>query len=120
MWPALHPEQQQNWHELLVVLLRHQAANLLLHADTASRFACGSVTEAKEAFLQQHGSSYGYQGWMEQHWQAEVGDRLGQGQHYLDYTGAKCIAAGCGTAVPLLVMLCIVSCWLWPTVLLCH
>jgi hypothetical protein len=90
MWPALHPQQQQqqqNWSELLVTLLRHQAANLLLFAESASRFACGTVAEAKEAFLQQHGSSYGYQGWMEQHWQAEVGDRLGQGQHYLDYTG---------------------------------
>jgi hypothetical protein len=47
------------------------------------------LAEAKDAFLQQHGSSYGYKGWMEQKWQQEVGDRLGQGQHYLDYTGQR-------------------------------
>eukprot|EP00882_Tetradesmus_deserticola_P022151 GHRQ01024040.1.p1 GENE.GHRQ01024040.1~~GHRQ01024040.1.p1 ORF type:complete len:146 (+),score=46.13 GHRQ01024040.1:833-1270(+) len=57
-------------------------------AELAPQVPCGSEQAAKQLFLQQHGSSYGYQGWMEQHWQEEVGDRLKQGQHYLDYTGA--------------------------------
>jgi hypothetical protein len=42
---------------------------------------------AKQAFLAAHGADYGYNGWMEQHWAAEVGQRLGPGQHYLDMTG---------------------------------
>lgn len=48
---------------------------------------CGALDEARADFLQQYSDSYGYNGWMEQHWQQEVGNRIGQGQHYLDYTG---------------------------------
>lgn len=54
---------------------------------TTATLPCGTLSEAKEAFLQQYRDQYGYDGWMQQHWQAEVGNRIGQGQHYLDYTG---------------------------------
>jgi hypothetical protein len=88
---ALQSKQQQDCNRttqrVFVDLPYHSARILLLPADLASKFACRSLEEAKEAFLQQHGSSYGYKGWMDQKWQEEVGDRLGQGQHYLDYTG---------------------------------
>jgi hypothetical protein len=39
--------------------------------------------------MKQYGASYGYQGWLEQHYQREVGDRLGPQRHYLDYTGQQ-------------------------------
>ncbi|WIA41880.1 hypothetical protein OEZ86_009204 [Tetradesmus obliquus] len=64
------------------------AAHAPQTADTSRNVPCGSLEDAKAAFLEQHGSIYGYKGWMDQRWQEEVGDRLGQGQHYLDYTGA--------------------------------
>uniref|UniRef100_A0A383VH74 Aminotransferase class V domain-containing protein n=1 Tax=Tetradesmus obliquus TaxID=3088 RepID=A0A383VH74_TETOB len=64
------------------------AADAPQTAETSPKVPYGTLEEAKAAFLEQHGSSYGYKGWMEQRWQEEVGDRLGQGQHYLDYTGA--------------------------------
>lgn len=53
---------------------------------------------AKQAFLAAHGAFYGYQGWLERHWDAEVGQRLGAGQHYLDHTGASLLAAAAAAA----------------------
>ncbi|KAF8057669.1 hypothetical protein HT031_006018 [Scenedesmus sp. PABB004] len=44
------------------------------------------LPEAKAAFLKAH-PEYGYGGWTDEHWEAEVGVRL-PGQHYLDHTGA--------------------------------
>lgn len=47
-----------------------------------------ALAAAKAQFLQQYGSGYGYAGsWLDQHYQAEVGSRLGPNKHYLDYTG---------------------------------
>lgn len=45
-----------------------------------------SLQQAKQQFLAQYGSVYGYSGWLEANYQQEVGNRL-QGRHYLDYTG---------------------------------
>lgn len=51
--------------------------------------SANSFAAAKAAFLREHGDQYGYKGWMDKHWQREVGDRFGPGmRHYLDYTGA--------------------------------
>lgn len=47
-----------------------------------------SLTAAKSAFLTEYGSWYGYNGWIDAHWQEEVGVRLPDDQHYLDHTGA--------------------------------
>lgn len=55
---------------------------------------------AKQAFLAAHVSVYGYQGWLERHWGAEVGHRLGAGQHYLDNTGAPMLAAAVAASLP--------------------
>lgn len=42
----------------------------------------------KRDFVSNHGHSYGYDGWVDQHWWGEVGQRLGPaGTHYLDHTG---------------------------------
>jgi len=46
-----------------------------------------ALQAAKQAFLQQYGSEYGYNGWLEQHYQQEIGYRLTADKHYLDYTG---------------------------------
>lgn len=57
----------------------------------AAPAALSDLQQAKAAFLNSElSSSYGYQGWLEQHWWAEVGARFGPGQHYLDYTGERC------------------------------
>ncbi|WIA16844.1 hypothetical protein OEZ85_013779 [Tetradesmus obliquus] len=58
-------------------------------AAAAAPAALSDLQKAKASFLNSElSSSYGYQGWLEQHWWAEVGARFGPGQHYLDYTGA--------------------------------
>ena len=44
----------------------------------------GMAPREVDRFLHRH------QGWLEQHWWAEVGARFGPGQHYLDYTGERC------------------------------
>lgn len=47
-----------------------------------------ALAAAKAQFLHLYGSGYGYAGsWLDQHYQAEVGYRLGPNKHYLDYTG---------------------------------
>lgn len=48
-----------------------------------------ALLAAKQQFLQQYGSEYGYGGWLDQHYQQEIGSRLGPDKHYLDYTGAS-------------------------------
>jgi selenocysteine lyase/cysteine desulfurase len=58
-----------------------------------------ALQAAKQQFLQQYGSGYGYSGWLEQHYQQEVGYRLGPGKHYLDYTGAALYPASLLEAV---------------------
>jgi hypothetical protein len=40
--------------------------------------------------MAQYGAGYGYGGWLDAHYEAEVGARLGPGHHYLDYTGKSC------------------------------
>jgi hypothetical protein len=66
--------------------------NLLSAAGAAAAAApagLSSLEQAKAEFLSaDYSSSYGYQGWLDKHWWAEVGVRFGPGQHYLDYTGA--------------------------------
>lgn len=47
--------------------------------------------EQKEAFARQH-PNYGYMGWLEANYQAELGCRF-HGQHYLDWTGGGCTAS---------------------------
>jgi hypothetical protein len=58
------------------------------------------LAAAKQQFMQQYGSGYGYGGWLEQHYQQEVGERLGPGKHYLDYTGDARVW-GCQLRAPL-------------------
>ncbi|KIZ00907.1 hypothetical protein MNEG_7052 [Monoraphidium neglectum] len=41
----------------------------------------------KAEFLRQH-PNYGYHGWIDAHWQEEVGSRMAPGSHYLDFTGS--------------------------------
>lgn len=48
-----------------------------------------SYEDAKQQFLAIHGTEYGYNGWVEQKWWEEVGQRLGRNVHYLDMTGAS-------------------------------
>uniref|UniRef100_A0A383VTC1 Aminotransferase class V domain-containing protein n=1 Tax=Tetradesmus obliquus TaxID=3088 RepID=A0A383VTC1_TETOB len=55
--------------------------------DNPASLPCGSLEEARAAFLQQHGAAYGYSGWLDANYQAELGKRL-EGQHYLDWTGS--------------------------------
>ena len=45
------------------------------------------MEDAKQHFLLEHGTSYGYNGWLDQNWWQEVGQRLGPDVHYLDMTG---------------------------------
>lgn len=59
----------------------------LLLSSTAASSALPPLSKAKAAFLAEHGSSYGYNGWIDAHWQEEVGVRLPDDQHYLDFTG---------------------------------
>lgn len=47
-----------------------------------------ALLAAKQQFMQQYGSGYGYGGWLDKHYQQEIGARLGPNRHYLDYTGA--------------------------------
>lgn len=48
----------------------------------------GSLRAEKAAFLATYSEQYGYKGWLDKNWQAEVGERLGDTlQHYLDFTG---------------------------------
>lgn len=62
-------------------------ATALAATGTASSAELPPLAEAKAAFLAEHGSDYGYNGWIDAHWQQEVGVRLPGDQHYLDYTG---------------------------------
>uniref|UniRef100_A0A383WFG8 Thioredoxin domain-containing protein n=1 Tax=Tetradesmus obliquus TaxID=3088 RepID=A0A383WFG8_TETOB len=57
-------------------------------AAEATASAAAALQQAKQQFLAQYGAGYGYGGWLDAHYEAEVGARLGQGHHYLDYTGA--------------------------------
>lgn len=55
----------------------------------ASLACVGQLAEEKAAFLAQAGSKgYGYDGWLDQNYDFELGNRIGKGQVYLDYTGA--------------------------------
>jgi len=45
--------------------------------------------EEKQAFLDKYGRSYGYNGLLNSMYDFELGQRLGEGQHYLDYTGSS-------------------------------
>lgn len=87
MWPAQLARAAAGSACTACCSASRQPSNYPLSAETSPKVPCGTLEEAKAAFLEQHGSSYGYKGWMEQRWQEEIGDRLGQGQHYLDYTG---------------------------------
>jgi hypothetical protein len=50
--------------------------------------ASSTCAQAKQQFLaSSNGHAYGYKGWLDQHWWAEIGQRLGPGAHYLDMTG---------------------------------
>lgn len=69
----------------MLVLLPNQAV-APDHADNPASLPCGSLEEARAAFLQQHGAAYGYSGWLDANYQAELGKRL-EGQQYLDWTG---------------------------------
>lgn len=48
-----------------------------------------ALLAAKQQFLRQYGAQYGYGGWLDQHYQQEIGYRLGPNKHYLDYTGKR-------------------------------
>lgn len=61
----------------------------------AARTAAGAPEASaadKAAFLQVHGSSYGYGGRIDDLYSKEVGCRLPPGHHYLDYTGSSLYA----------------------------
>lgn len=45
------------------------------------------LEQAKADFLQDH-PEYGYKGWLESHWHDEIGVRMPEGSHYLDFTGS--------------------------------
>jgi hypothetical protein len=68
------------------------AGNAVQSPPSDSCSAVGPVDEAllaaKQQFMQQYGSEYGYGGWLDKHYQQEIGSRLGPNRHYLDYTGA--------------------------------
>ena len=61
--------------------------------------SCGDV---KQQFLATHGGQgrYGYNGWVDTHWWAEVGQRLGPGGHYLDHTGGLVLQSGDAALMP--------------------
>lgn len=93
--------QQQPFHQLLASeAAASQHLNLPDVATAATQahpqegiHAAGgqqnSAAAAKAAFLRQYRHHYGYNGWLDKHWQQEVGYRFGQHlQHYLDFTGA--------------------------------
>jgi hypothetical protein len=69
------------------------AAAVQHSSSTAEDAAAAALQQAKQQFLAQYGGSYGYGGWLDVHYEAEVGARLGQGHHYLDYTGEDAAAA---------------------------
>eukprot|EP00775_Hariotina_reticulata_P008766 gene8766-8945_t len=75
-------------------ILQHSAAlapalrTPLATTSPSEDHAAAHLAAAKAEFLNQYGVLYGYQGWLEQHYQQEVGGRLGPTRHYLDYTGS--------------------------------
>jgi hypothetical protein len=86
-----------------------------------------ALAAAKAQFLQQYGSGYGYAGgWLDQHYQGEVGSRLGPNKHYLDYTGI--LTGSCHTTLlDLTLCLCVLHpsssaplCLLLTACTLCH
>lgn len=56
-----------------------------------------SLAAAKAAFLARQGKGRYNAAWMEKHYAAELGARLGPGQHYLDFTGVFSPAADAGS-----------------------
>jgi hypothetical protein len=84
---AVQASNHQPMQQLLQVVLMAQSAQV------------EALQAAKQQFLQQYGSGYGYSGWLEQQYQQEVGYRLGPGKHYLDYTGAALYPASLLEAV---------------------
>jgi hypothetical protein len=64
-------------------------------ASSSEGAAAAALQQAKQQFLAQHGAGYGYGGWLDAHYEQEVGARLGKGHHYMDYTGMWRALATC-------------------------
>eukprot|EP00878_Enallax_costatus_P013606 GHUV01014227.1.p1 GENE.GHUV01014227.1~~GHUV01014227.1.p1 ORF type:complete len:152 (+),score=37.38 GHUV01014227.1:399-854(+) len=73
------------------VLVGWKAKQLVSSSPASSRPSIlGTVKAEKAAFLAQSAGQYGYNGWLDKNWQAEVGNRLGSSlQHYLDFTACS-------------------------------
>lgn len=76
-----------------LALQHRRSVNLraVLHHSNSSTHESAdcNLAAAKAHFLQHSGQQYGYQGWLDSNYEAELGCRLGPGQHYLDWTGNK-------------------------------
>jgi hypothetical protein len=70
----------------LLLLLLLLLLLCIVATGTSVALPCGSLEEARAAFLQQHGAAYGYNGWLDANYHQELGKRL-DGQRYLDWTG---------------------------------
>jgi hypothetical protein len=80
---------QQPNHQLSAVQLPDVVTAAQADLQQAAGSNAKSAAAAKAAFLRTYGRHYGYKGWLDKHWQQEVGYRFGQHmQHYLDFTGA--------------------------------
>jgi hypothetical protein len=64
-------------------------------ASSSEGAAAAALQQAKQQFLAQYGAGYGYGGWLDAHYEQEVGARLGKGHHYMDYTGMWRALATC-------------------------
>lgn len=57
-------------------------------SETLSELSISSVATRKAKFLARWGEKYGYGGKIDELYRSEVGCRLQDHQHYLDYTGS--------------------------------
>lgn len=57
-------------------------------SSSSSHVDPSSISEEKKEFLKVHGNQYGYDGRIDELYKKEVGCRMGDNGHYMDYTGA--------------------------------
>lgn len=74
--------------------MKNAAAAAATSAAAAVAISGGAegLEAAKDAFLQAHGKEYGYNRDFDKFWAEELGERVGERQHYLDFTGSSVYA----------------------------